>query len=356
VTQPPLCYPHPLGTPGKAPAKSGMHQTSGLAGNYALDFMCPGGTQVLAPQDATVWRLSGRDPAAGVVSGSVFGWSLYLITEGGVLYFLTHFGDRKVKLGAKVKRGALLGHVGHWPNDPGRSHSHIGVTHPAGAVAAKARIVAVSKAPRVLPPGGGVPPGRGFLDGIGAMFVRCDNDPGVQAAKIPGLTWTAVKVGGTDVADPAETSSWIARMRARGVTVGAWVYCTGPPERDVREIRESGPWPFVIYNVESPYKADEGGPFQWSSGLVLEHRAQLPSTPAVVSSYGSYKTSIDFPAFVAAGWPLLAQMYDGAVDGDELTYLSSHGGVYPNGTVHRLTRRLSLSPGEAVYRPESIAA
>ena len=154
MTQPPLCYPHPKGLGLRRPPASGLHETAGLPGNFALDFMAPGGTPLLASQDGTITRLSGHDPALGVRDGDIFGWSLYLQTSPGkIIYFATHLGDRAVKVGQKVKRGQLLGHVGHWPHDPGRSHTHLGITHPAGYTAAIARIKAVAKAPMLpFPP------------------------------------------------------------------------------------------------------------------------------------------------------------------------------------------------------------
>lgn len=109
--------------------------------------MAPGGTEVFAPEQSTVWKLSGHDPAVGVLDGDIFGWNIYLMTPGGVMYFGTHFGDKLVKLGQKLKAGQLIAHVGHWPYDPGRSHTHLGVTHPMGKRASVARINAVAKAP-----------------------------------------------------------------------------------------------------------------------------------------------------------------------------------------------------------------
>lgn len=143
----PLCYPHPSGHGLHRPPYGGLHPTLGLSGNWALDFMAPGGTPVFAPQDATVTRLSGHDPATGVHSGSIFGWSIYLRTVGRVEYYATHLDRRVVPIGRKVKRGDLLGYVGHWPHDPGRSHTHLGVTHPMGKRASVARIEQVAKAP-----------------------------------------------------------------------------------------------------------------------------------------------------------------------------------------------------------------
>lgn len=151
MTQPPLVYPHPGGLGLHRPPATDLHPTAGLPGNWALDFMAPGGTMVFAPQDATVTRLSGHDPAEGVMDGDIFGWNIYLTTKGGVVYFGTHFGDKHVTEGEKVKLGQLIAHVGHWPNDPGRSHTHLGVTHPSGKTAAVARIDAVAKAPMIEP-------------------------------------------------------------------------------------------------------------------------------------------------------------------------------------------------------------
>jgi murein DD-endopeptidase MepM/ murein hydrolase activator NlpD len=148
-----LCYPHPSGLGLHRPPYGDLHQTAGLPGNWALDFMAPGGTPLLAPQDATVTRWSGHDPSEGVLDGDIFGLSMYLRTVGGVSYFATHLGDRVASVGRKVKRGDLLGHVGHWPNDPGRSHTHLGVTHPMGRRASVYRIENVAKAPMLpFPP------------------------------------------------------------------------------------------------------------------------------------------------------------------------------------------------------------
>ena len=145
MSTPSLAYPHP--SPQHRPPSSDLHPTLGLAHNWALDFMAVGGTKVFAPEAAVVWKLSGHDPAEGVIDGSVFGWNIYLLTPVGILYFGTHFGDRRVTVGQHVKTGQLIAHVGHWPNDPGRSHTHLGVTDPKGEAAAKAYIVKVARAP-----------------------------------------------------------------------------------------------------------------------------------------------------------------------------------------------------------------
>jgi hypothetical protein len=186
--------------------------------------------------------------------------------------------------------------------------------------------------------------------GRGALVVSCALDPAALADKIPGLTWVAFKVGGTDVADDTETSHCRAVWQSRGLQVGAWVDCQGPPHADVRTFAPWQPLPFVVYDVESAYKADEGGPYEWARQLTVEHERRWPGLPAAVTSYGGYKTSIDFASLMQAGWPILAQVYDSFKDGDEQTYRK----VYPPQAIHRLTRRLQLHAGEAVYRPESV--
>jgi murein DD-endopeptidase MepM/ murein hydrolase activator NlpD len=152
-----LVYPHPAGTVGTSISggvPNGFHETGGLKGNWALDFMAPGGTPFLAPEAVTVTLLTGHDPNAGVFGAKhdVFGLSMHLKTAAGLEYFATHLGDRTVHEGQSVHAGDLLGHVGHWPNDPGRSHTHLGVTHPEGKEAAEAHIAAVAAATHVAAP------------------------------------------------------------------------------------------------------------------------------------------------------------------------------------------------------------
>lgn len=111
--------------------------------NVALDFMAPGGTVILAPQDCLIMRFSGHDPATGVHDGDIYGWSTYLHVPDG-FYFLTHQDHRFVSVGQWVKKGTRIGRVGHWPHDEGRSHSHLGFTHVKGEAAARARILKVA--------------------------------------------------------------------------------------------------------------------------------------------------------------------------------------------------------------------
>jgi hypothetical protein len=149
-----LCYPHPRGAnshPLLDPPPYGLHPTAGLANNWAIDFMAPGGTPTLAVEQATIWRYSGHNPNLGEVAPGIFGWNIFLHTRDGLIYFYTHLGDRTGAVGDKVPRGKLLGHVGHWPDDEPRSHTHLGVTHPAGMAASKRAIRNVAAAPRITP-------------------------------------------------------------------------------------------------------------------------------------------------------------------------------------------------------------
>jgi murein DD-endopeptidase MepM/ murein hydrolase activator NlpD len=145
-------YVHPLGTPTGRPPDSDLHETSGdqdFAHNMALDFMAPGGTRVLAPADGVIVKLSGHDPALGDVGGGVFGWSFYLETAFGLVY-ATHLGNRHVHVGQHLSAGAIIGHVGHWPGDPPRSHTHLGVTAHDHSIGSGARLVeSLARAPRV---------------------------------------------------------------------------------------------------------------------------------------------------------------------------------------------------------------
>lgn len=142
------CYLFPVPAARKPPP-SDLHETGGLPGNWALDYMAPAGSVVLAPVDCIVTRFSGHDPAEGELPGAVFGWTIYL--EGqGLEIFSTHFGRRLVKVGARLCRGKPIGRVGAWPNDPGRSHCHLGVTAKTTA-GSKAECLKISNALRLHP-------------------------------------------------------------------------------------------------------------------------------------------------------------------------------------------------------------
>ena len=78
----------------------------------------------------------------------MFGWTIYLDCADG-FWFLTHFGQRSCHVGQHVVPGTLLGLVGHWPHNEGRSHTHAGFTAHTGRKASVARIEAMGLAPRL---------------------------------------------------------------------------------------------------------------------------------------------------------------------------------------------------------------
>lgn len=128
----------------------GLHPTAGLAHNWALDFICHAGLGICSPEDATVTRFSGHDPSDDSADkNGVYGWTTYLTTTAGYVYFATHQGRRypTLRVGQKLQAGDLIGFVGDQRYRP--DHLHLGVTSPKGEADAKARITAVSKAPRI---------------------------------------------------------------------------------------------------------------------------------------------------------------------------------------------------------------
>ncbi len=143
-----ICYPHP--DVDGVFVGQGLHQTTGIPGNWAIDFMAPGGTPILAVERCTIVRFSGHDPRLPPNnSAGIWGWSTYFSTAAGYQFFLTHQSDRTCRVGQVVPVGEQIGVVGRWPGDPGRSHSHLGCSSPRGVTDAKAHITAISKAAKL---------------------------------------------------------------------------------------------------------------------------------------------------------------------------------------------------------------
>ena len=148
---PKVVYPHPKGY--LSTVCQGIHDTAGLPGNVAMDFCASGNAYVVAVVDCEIVKLSGRNPNLpwDNVAG-IGGWSIHYVSAGGYRWFSTHYGKRFVSVGQKVKRGHAVGLVANWPGDPGRSHTHLGVTSPHGRADATRLIRQVSVAPRVSLP------------------------------------------------------------------------------------------------------------------------------------------------------------------------------------------------------------
>lgn len=143
-----MCYPHP--DVDGVFVGQGLHQTTGIDGNWAIDFMAPGGTPVLAPERMTVTRYSGHDPSNWPSNGAgIWGWSMYCVTPSNYAWFFTHMSTRTARVGQTVEVGQQLGVCGKWPGDSGRSHTHGGCSSPRGTTDAKNHVIAVSKAPKL---------------------------------------------------------------------------------------------------------------------------------------------------------------------------------------------------------------
>lgn len=140
----------PVAAPRSQVFVGGLHETSGVDGNWALDFICKAGLGIVAVEAGRITRFSGHDPSDDSADmNGVYGWTTYYETPAGYEYFATHQGRRypTLRVGMKVQPGDLLGYVGDQRFRP--DHLHLGVTSPKGEADAKARITMVSKAPTV---------------------------------------------------------------------------------------------------------------------------------------------------------------------------------------------------------------
>jgi len=143
-----LVFPVPLGQ--MASVCQGLHQTAGLAGNWAIDFCCVPLTTIVAVEAGVITKLSGHSPTQDIWdTQGVFGWSVHFRTPAGYRYFVTHLGSRPpaLQVGMHVAVGDTIGRVGDQKYRP--DHTHYGVTSPVSEADAKKRITAVSRAPRI---------------------------------------------------------------------------------------------------------------------------------------------------------------------------------------------------------------
>jgi len=143
-----LVFPVPMGE--MATICQGLHETAGLAGNWAIDICSPPNTTIVAVEAGTITKLSGKAPSQDTADLSgAYGWSVHFRTSVGYRYFVTHLGWRlpSLAVGMHVDPGDTLGRVGDQLYRP--DHQHYGVTSPYGEADAKKRITAVSRAPRI---------------------------------------------------------------------------------------------------------------------------------------------------------------------------------------------------------------
>lgn len=140
----------PIADPDSHVFTGGLHETGGLLGYWAIDFICKAGLGIVAPEAGRVTRFSGNDPSDDHADSiGAYGWSTYIDTPAGYRYYITHQGRRypSLRVGMKVQAGDLIGFVGDQRFRP--DHAHVAVRSPKSVADAKARITAVSKAPRV---------------------------------------------------------------------------------------------------------------------------------------------------------------------------------------------------------------
>lgn len=144
--RPTICSPIPAGAKVYV---GGLHATAGLAGNWALDWICAPGTPILAVEEAVIRKQSGSSPDSDTwESNGVYGWSTHYETQHGYRYFATHLGRRApLSVGSHVVAGQPIGWVGDQAFRP--DHVHLGVTSPYGERDARKRICAVRDAQRV---------------------------------------------------------------------------------------------------------------------------------------------------------------------------------------------------------------
>ena len=112
--------------PGQRP-HAATHETGGLPGYPAYDYMAPAGTPCVAPTDGKVARLSGKDPSEGGPPGGPLGYSIYFDGDNGKKYFLTHLDKVSVIAGNKVKQGTQIAEVANGPKSWSSPHVHMGV-------------------------------------------------------------------------------------------------------------------------------------------------------------------------------------------------------------------------------------
>lgn len=195
-----------------------------------------------------------------------------------------------------------------------------------------------------------------FGEGAGMLIVDSSAvDPDVLLDNMlrhtPGIALSACKVNDTDTGDVDSIRHMMLRLRARGQKVGRWIF-NNEPKRDIAELMRKDladiPFDFVVYDVEAPYKADEGGIYGYAEDLV-KASAGL-NVPIAVTSYGAWKRSIDFASFAAAGWAIIPQAYDSFTVEDAQTYTR----YWPPAAIHPMLRQLSVSASQFIYRPEGL--
>src|SRR5699024_7486254 len=129
----------PIANPDLHVVVGGLHETAGLAGYWAIDFICKAGAGIVAVEAGTITRFSGHDPSDDTADANgTYGWSTYFRTPAGYEYFVTHQGRRypTLRVGMHVQAGDLIGYVGDQRFRP--DHAHYAVHSPKSVADAKA--------------------------------------------------------------------------------------------------------------------------------------------------------------------------------------------------------------------------
>lgn len=110
-------------------AHSSTHETAGLSGYPAYDYMAPTGSPAVSPVDGVVDRLSGHPVSAGwfPAPGGAFGLSIYINGNDGKSYYLTHLDKLMVQAGDRVKQGQQVAILAPLTENGNASHVHMGV-------------------------------------------------------------------------------------------------------------------------------------------------------------------------------------------------------------------------------------
>lgn len=104
------------------------HETAGLPGYPAYDYMAPAGTTVVSPVAGAIFRLTGKDPKLGGPPGGPLGYSIYIQGTNGKSYYLTHLDRVAVKVGQRVTQGQPIAVVANGPPSWSSPHVHMGVS------------------------------------------------------------------------------------------------------------------------------------------------------------------------------------------------------------------------------------
>ena len=101
------------------------HETGGLAGFPAADYLARPGTRCFAPEAGELTRHTGRDPALGGEPGGPLGFSFYYLGRSGNTYYGTHLA--KVAPLGRYRKGDPLATLANGPPTWSVPHIHWGI-------------------------------------------------------------------------------------------------------------------------------------------------------------------------------------------------------------------------------------